>query len=80
MILVDHLHPKIETGEEPNKDARQEDDRSGLINEGVGTLPDTTQRIIKAWQVVSGELHHKRGMIAAKHLGFLQEDTGTDDG
>ncbi len=68
------------TAEEPDKDRRQQDDCSGLFNEGPAAFPHAAEHIAHRRPVICRKLHNKGSRIAGKHLGFLQDNTGNNDG
>ena len=83
LALVEHTERAVnhtEVGGEPDKDGGQQDDRTGLLDEGPAALPHAAQDVAEGRPVVGRQLHDKRSRITGEHLGLFQHDAGDDDG
>ena len=53
--------------QEPNDDARQENDRKGPLQEVLGLFPQQPQHVLRAGQAVVRQFHHEGHRFAAEH-------------
>ena len=71
---------EAQIGGDPDEDGGQNDDGAGPLDKGPAPLPGAAQDVDGLGGVIGGQLHDEGGGVAGKHLGFLQDDAGEDDG
>ena len=80
--LFDHSKVSVygaEALEEPENDRGQNDDCTGLLDEGPSAFPHGAKDISDSGCMIGGQFHDERSGIAGKELSLFQHDSGNYD-
>ena len=79
LLVRQQVQRPVEMHDEPEEDARREDDHASLEHVALHALPRVDEDAAHGRQVVGRKLHHERGRLARERPGLLERDAAEDD-
>ena len=78
-IVGQQVHRPVEVHDEPEDDARREDDETSLQDIAAHTVPGMDDDRAEGRQMVGRQLHDERRRVAREEAGLLERDAAEND-